>query len=198
MALWRLTEPLILASRSTARRDLLQAAAIPVEIAPADIDERAVAGSEGAALALDLAAAKALAAAAKAPGRLVLGADQTMSFGPDLIHKAATVAEAHEILGLLRGNTHHLHSAAALARDGKVLWRGVDRAELVMRWFDDHFLDLYLDAAGPSVTETVGGYRLEGLGIHLFERIVGDHATILGLPLLAVLAALRNLGALEG
>ncbi|KAA5600466.1 Maf family protein [Blastochloris sulfoviridis] len=198
MALWRLTEPLILASRSAARRDLLQSAGIPIEIAPADVDERAVAGSDGAALALDLAAAKALAAAAKAPGRLVLGADQTMSFGPDLIHKAATVAEAREILGFLRGNTHHLHSAAALAQDGRVLWQGADRAELVMRRFDDRFLDLYLAAAGSSVTETVGGYRLEGLGIHLFERIAGDHATILGLPLLAVLAALRQHGALEG
>ncbi|BAR98970.1 septum formation protein Maf [Blastochloris viridis] len=186
-----------MASKSPARRDLLIAAGIPVEIRPADIDERAVSVPEGTRLALELAAAKALAVSRLLPGRLVLGADQTMSIGPTVIHKAANLAEARRILDLLRGRTHHLHSAAALARDGAVVWRGVDVAELEMRQFGDRFRECYLDAIGESVTETVGGYRLEGLGIHLFSRMSGDHATILGLPLLALLAALRQEGALE-
>lgn len=198
MSLWRLPEPLCLASKSAARRALLAAAGIPVDICPADIDERAVSVPEGPALALELAAAKALAVSRARPGRLVLGADQTMSLGPDLIHKATDRAEARQILKSLRGKTHVLHSAAALAKDGTVLWRGVDVAALEMRTFDDGFLDLYLDAVGDEITETVGGYRLEGLGIHLFAQVNGDHATVLGLPVLPVLAALRAEGALAG
>jgi septum formation protein len=198
MSLWRLPEPLCLASKSPARRALLAAAGIPVDISPADIDERAVSLPDGPALALELAAAKALKVSRERPGRLVLGADQTMSFGPDLIHKAENRSEARRILASLAGKTHFLHSAAALARDGAVLWRGTDSAELAMRPLSESFLDRYLDAVGEEVTETVGGYRLEGLGIHLFAQINGDHATILGLPLLKVLAALRDEGALEG
>jgi septum formation protein len=183
---------------SAARRDLLIAAGIPVDIVPANIDERSVSVPEGPALALELAAAKAVAVSRARPGRLVLGADQTMSLGPDRIHKAANLAEARRILAALRGKTHFLHSAAALVRGGEVLWRGIDRAELEMRAFGDRFLELYLGEVGDEVTETVGGYRLEGLGIHLFARVAGDHATVLGLPMFEVLAALRHHGALEG
>jgi septum formation protein len=197
MSLWRLPEPLCLASKSPARRALLEAAGIPVDIRPANIDERAVSLPEGSALALELAAAKALAVSRTLPDRLVLGADQTMSLGPDVIHKAENRTEARRILASLRGKTHVLHSAAALVRNGAVLWRGAAAAELEMRPFSDAFLDRYLDAVGDEVTETVGSYRLEGLGIHLFARMTGDHATILGLPLLQLLAALRHHGALQ-
>ena len=126
------------------------------------------------------------------PGRLVLGADQTLARGATLFGKPANRAEAAAQLRSLRGRTHELHSALALVRDGQALFECVDSARLTMRDISDRFLDDYLDMAGDTALASVGGYQLEGLGIHLFERVEGDYFTILGLPLLPLLAFLRQ------
>jgi septum formation protein len=198
MAIWLAGEALVLASRSAARRAILEAARIPIEIHPADIDERALERAAGglgpAALAGSLADAKATATAAVMPGRLVLGADQTLAFGTQVFYKPADRTGAREQLRVLRGGTHELHSAVALHRDGKSLFSHVATARLTMRRFSDDFLERYLDAAGQAAYASVGGYQLEGLGVHLFERIEGDYFTILGLPLLPLLEFLRSNG----
>jgi septum formation protein len=196
MALWLLAESLVLASRSAARAVLLTAAGIAVEVLPADIDERgieakAAAQDAGGAAAL-LAREKARAVAAQRPGRLVLGADQTLALGARRFSKPADRAAAEEQLHALRGKTHALHSALALMRDGEVLFEHADTARLTMRSFSDKFLAQYLDAAGDAVTASVGGYQLEKPGIQLFERVEGDYFTILGLPLLPLLDFLRR------
>jgi septum formation protein len=198
MGLWLAAEPLVLASRSVSRRAVLTGAAIPVEAEPADVDERAIEASAAdrspAAVAKLLARAKALAVAAQRPGRLVLGADQTLALGECLFAKPADLAAARVQLALLRGATHALHSGLALVRDGTVLLEHCEIANLTMRNFSDRFLDAYVEAVGPAVTASVGGYQVEGAGIQLFERIEGDHFTILGLPLLPLLAYLRREG----
>lgn len=196
MALWLNAEPLVLASKSTARLALLAAAGISVEVLPADIDERGVeakasAQDAGSAAAL-LAREKARAVAAQRPGRLVLGADQTLALGARRFSKPADRAAAGEQLRALRGKTHGLHSALAVMRDGEVLFEYADAARLTMRMFSDEFLEQYLDAAGDAVTASVGAYQLEKPGIQLFERIEGDYFTILGLPLLPLLDFLRR------
>ena len=132
------------------------------------------------------------------PGRLVLGADQTLARGDTRFSKPANRAEAAAQLRALRGRTHELHSALALVRDGDVLFECVDTARLTMRDFSDRFLDDYLDMAGDAALASVGGYQLEGIGIHLFERVEGDYFTILGLPLLPLLAFLRQNGFVDG
>jgi septum formation protein len=200
MGLWLADAPLVLASRSESRRAVLAGAAIPIEILPADIDERAIemqAGRKPAGeVALMLARAKASAVAVQRPGRLVLGADQTLGLGDRLFAKPADRAAARQQLKSLRGATHALHSAVVLARDGVVVFEQCEIARLTMRDFSDPFLEAYLEAAGPAVTASVGGYQVEGVGIQLFERIDGDHFTILGLPLLQLLAYLRRTGCL--
>lgn len=200
--LWRGREPLILASKSASRRALLEAARIPVEIASIDVDERALeaeAVGRGAwpaaiALALALARAKALAGSAKNPGRLVIGADQTLALGDERFHKPADRAVARAQIAHLAGKRHSLHSALAVALDGAFVFETVQSAHLTMRPLEDAALDAYLDAAGEAVLSSVGGYQLEGLGIHLFETVEGDHAVILGLPLLPLLGFLREHG----
>jgi septum formation protein len=198
MAFWVANRALVLASRSAARRALLEAARIPIEIHPADIDERELEKSAAAqgpvGLAGALAAAKAGATAAVMPGRLVLGADQTLAFGARIFHKPADRAGAREQLRVLRGGMHELHSAVSLHRDGAVLFNHVATARLAMRRFSDEFLEQYLDAAGQAACASVGGYQLEGLGVHLFDAIEGDYFTILGLPLLPLLEFLRSHG----
>jgi septum formation protein len=201
-SLWRGHQALVLASKSEARRAMLTAAGLPVEIAPANIDERAVeraAGTEDPQkVAILLAREKAMAVARQYPGRCVVGADQTLALGSRRFSKPVDRAGAREQLATLRGRTHALHSGVALVQDDKVLFEHAEVARLTMRDFSDPFLDAYLDAAGPSITASVGAYQLEKIGVQLFSRIEGDHFTILGLPLLALLAALRERGLLAG
>jgi septum formation protein len=200
MGLWRAEQPLVLASRSASRRAVLAAAAIPVEALPADIDERAIEAQAGpkppGEIALMLARAKACAVAGKLPGRLVLGADQTLALGERLFAKPADLATARDQLKSLRGRTHELHSGLVLVRDEVVLFEHCEIARLTMREFSDRFLESYLETVGLAVTASVGGYQVEGAGIQLFERIDGDHFTILGLPLLGLLQYLRREGCL--
>jgi septum formation protein len=198
MPLWLAAEPLVLASRSPIRHALLRDAGVPVEVQPADIDERTIeqrsAARDAGELAALLAREKAQTIAARLPGRLVLGADQTLALGERRFSKPTDRASAREQLEALRGLTHELHTAIALAREDKVLFEHREVARLTMRAFSDRFLEAYLDAMGASVTASVGGYQLERAGIQLFERIEGDHFVILGLPLMALLQYIRQAG----
>jgi septum formation protein len=200
-ALWQ-GEPLVLASGSRTRAAMLEAAGIPIERRPADIDERMLerplieAGEPAAAIAAHLAAEKARAVSHALPGRLVLGADQVLDFGGERFNKPAGRAAARAQLCRLAGRRHALHAAAALAEDGAIVETATQSVVLTMRPLGDEFLDRYLDAAGAAVTESVGAYQLEGLGAQLFEAIDGDHFTVLGLPLLPLLAILRRRGRL--
>ena len=202
MPLWLAPQPLVLASKSDVRGKILAAAGLRFEIRPALIDERAVEAKAGtrdaAASARLLARAKAEAIAATLPGRLVLGADQTLARGNTRFGKPANREAAAAQLRTLRGRSHELHSALALVRDGEVLFDCVDAAQLTMRDFSDGFLDDYLDMMGDYAMASVGAYQLEGIGIHLFERVKGDHFTILGLPLLPLLRFLRQNGFVAG
>lgn len=202
MPLWTGQHPLVLASKSEIRGKILAAAGLRFAIKPAQIDERATEAKAGhidaAAAAALLAHAKADAASAIAPDRVVLGADQTLALGSERFSKPADRAAAAQQLRALRGKTHELHSALALVRDGEVLFEVVDTARLTMRDFSDRFLNDYLDMAGDVTLSSVGGYQLEGIGIHLFERVEGDYFTILGLPLLPLLAFLRQNGFVDG
>jgi septum formation protein len=200
MGLWLAAAPLVLASGSAVRRKLLEAAAIPVEVRPASLDERAVEASaprdDPSAVAALLAREKALRVAKEVPGRLVVGADQTLALGNRRFDKPADRAAARVQLKALAGRSHELHAAIAVARGKDVLFEHVSVARLTMRPLSDASLDRYLDAVGAAVTASVGGYQLEALGVHLFERIEGDHFAILGLPLLPLLAYLRREGSL--
>ena len=202
MPLWLAPQPLVLASKSDVRGKILAAAGLRFEIRPALIDERAVEAKAGtrdaAAAARLLARAKAEAIAATLPGRLVLGADQTLARGNTRFGKPANREAAAAQLRTLRGRSHELHSALALVRDGAVLFDCVDAAQLTMRDFSDGFLDDYLDMMGDYAMASVGAYQLEGIGIHLFERVKGDHFTILGLPLMPLLKFLRQNGFVAG
>lgn len=195
MALWLAPQPLVLASRSDVRGKILAAAGLRFEIRPSVVNERAIetqsGTSDAAGVARHLAHAKASAVAANLPGRLVLGADQTLARGAKRFTKPTDRNAASEQLRDLRGRTHELHSALALVRDGSLLFSCVDIARLTMRNFGDHYLENYLDMAGDAALKSVGGYQLEGIGIHLFERVEGDYFTILGLPLMPLLAYLR-------
>jgi len=200
MSIWRGQQPLILASQSRARQMLLGNAAIPFDAIPADIDERAVQKDSGLSapgqIADLLAREKASFVSLNHAARYVVGADQTLALGDRLFSKPAGRAQAADQLRLLAGQTHELHSAIAVARDGKILFSDVSVAKMTMRRLSDDEIQVYLDQAGQAVTTSVGAYQLEGLGVHLFERIEGDHFTILGLPLLPLLAFLRGQGLL--
>jgi septum formation protein len=200
MGLWIGPGVLVLASKSESRHAILQAAGIPHEVEPADIDERLVerraGGGHAAQVAELLAREKARVASARRPGALVLGADQTLALGERRFSKPRDRASAREQLLLLRQRTHELHSAIALARDGRLLFEHREVARLTMRKFSEAFLEAYLDAVGGASATSVGGYQLERAGIQLFERIEGDHFVILGLPLLALLQFLRREGVL--
>lgn len=197
---WRWPDPLVLASRSRARSAMLAAAAIPFEAVPAPIDERQVeqALPVGEPVALALATAKALAVSRDRPGRLVLGCDQTMSLEGEPLHKPADREDAVRQLQRLAGRAHRLESAAALVRDGVVLGTVADAASIRLRPLSEAMIRLYLAAAGDRVLDSVGAYEIEALGVHLFEAVEGDHATVMGLPMLPLLALLRRHGALAG
>jgi septum formation protein len=196
MTLWRGKHPLILASQSCARQTLLANAGIDFEAVAADIDERAVQQASRliapGEIAAHLAARKALAVSERRPGQFVVGADQTLALGDRLFSKPAGRPQAAEQLRALAGRTHELHSAVAVVRDGKILFADATMARMTMRQLGEAEIAAYLDEAGEAVTSSVGAYQLEGLGVHLFERIEGDHFTILGLPLLQLLAFLRS------
>ena len=196
MTLWRGKYPLILASQSRARQTLLANAGINFEAVPAELDERALQQTSGLSAPGDIAALlareKALAVSSQQSGKFVVGADQTLALGTRLFSKPASRAQAAEQLRALAGHGHELHSAVAVARDGKILFEAEAVARMTMRRLGEAEIDAYLDQAGKAVTSSVGAYQLEGLGVHLFERIEGDHFTILGLPLLPLLAFLRS------
>lgn len=197
-SLWLASQPLLLASRSAARLAMIEAAGIPVEVAAADIDERAVEASAGVSdatqTAIMLAQAKARAVGSQRPGRIVVGADQTLALGQQRFDKPPDRAAAREQLRALAGRSHELHSAVAVVRDQGVVFSHVETARLTMRALSDRLIDTYLGAVGPQALSSVGAYQLEKIGVQLFERIEGDHFTILGLPLLALLAFLRRDG----
>jgi len=189
-------ERLILASKSAARRAMLTDAGVPFAVQVADVDEDALKtpGVDPVELAVELARAKALAVSRHDADAWVLGADQTLSFEGGLVSKAPTMQAARERLSAMRGRSHQLHSGAALARNGQVVWSGVNTVEMKVRDFSDAFLDAYLVAEGEALLACVGSYRLEGLGSQLFEAVGGDYFTVLGLPLWPVLAELRRAG----
>jgi len=195
---WRESAPLILASKSAGRRQALLHSGIPFEAIAVDVDERAIEsrleGADADAIALTLARAKALAISAK--GRLVLGADQVASCEGKIFGKPANLREAEALLRFLSGRRHRLHSAIALMRDGAVIFETVGIAGLTMRDLSDAFIAAYLAAVGDNALTSAGAYQIEGLGAQLFSRVEGDHWTIMGLPLLALLEALRREGAL--
>jgi septum formation protein len=175
---------------------LLENAGIKFEPVPADIDERTIEQGSGlkepGEIAALLAREKALQVSSRRPGHYVVGADQTLALGRELFTKPADGKQAFTQLERLVGRSHTLHSAVAVARDGKLVFEHVAVAELTMRVLGEAQIAAYLDEAGQAVTSSVGAYQLEGLGVHLFERIEGDHFTILGLPLLPLLGYLRS------
>lgn len=189
--------PVILASKSAARRAVLDGAGVPFEAAVSGVDEDALKttllgqGATPRGVAEALAERKALAIAQARPG-LVIGADQTLELQGRLYDKVETLERARERLQLLRAKSHQLHSAVVVAQDGVVIWRDTVTAELEMRGFTDAFLDAYLAAEGEAALGSVGCYRLEGMGAQLFSRIEGDYFAILGLPLLGLLELLRK------
>tara|TARA_B100001057_G_scaffold458665_1_gene508129 strand:- start:77 stop:655 length:579 start_codon:yes stop_codon:yes gene_type:complete len=189
---------IVLASKSASRRAMLEAAGVQFDARAADIDERALEARMASAapeeIALALAGAKALATAE--PERPVLGSDSLVVVDGRRFDKPADRSQAAEHLRFFSGKTLHLHSAAAIARDGEVVWQHADLARLKVRQLSDPFIDSYLDTEWPEVSYCVGVFRIEALGVQLFESIEGDQFTILGMPLLPVLGALRDLGEL--
>ena len=191
---------LVLASGSASRQAMLDAAGVAYEAVPAAIDERALEtglGSASAAeVALALAGAKASAVSMLRPGALVLGSDSLVEAGGRRFDKPASREQAVEHLRAFSGRTMQLHSAAALVRDGEVLWSHGEVAKLAVRTLTEAFIADYLAAEWPAVAGCVGVFRIEAMGVQLFESIAGSHFTVLGMPLLAVLAALREHGEL--
>lgn len=190
--------PLLLASASPSRRAMLTAAGVEVETWMSGVDEGALKEKFGGfspfQLATALAEAKAVATSANHPDRLVLGGDSLAAVDGRLFDKPASREEAAEHLRAFSGRTLTLTSAAVLARDGQAIWRHAEDAQLTVRALSETFIDRYLHLEWPSIAGCVGCFRVEGPGVQLFERIAGSHFTILGLPLLPVLAELRRLG----
>ncbi len=196
---------LVLASASPARRKLLEAAGVPFRVVPANVDEGALkrdlaargTARSPAGVAEAMAAAKARSVSSASGASLVVGADQVLALNDELFDKPGSLAAARVQLERLRGRAHQLFSAVALAQEGEVVWSTVDRASLTMRDFSDAFLDAYLAEAGASLCQIVGSYAIEGRGIQLFQRVEGQHFSIVGLPLIPLLAELRARGVLR-
>lgn len=197
--------PLLLASASPYRRKILEAAGVAFEVVVAGVDEDVLKQElalrsrkpTATEVAQALARAKAAAVSAKDPNAIVIGADQVLALGDELLDKPGTSAAARTQLARLRGRTHRLVSAVTIAEGGKAVWSHVGEAMLTMRAFSDAFLDRYVAAAGPRIAGIVGAYEIEGRGIQLFDRVEGDHFTIIGLPLVPLLAELRSRGVIE-
>lgn len=191
---------LILASGSAARRAMLDAAGIAFEVHTSSVDEDAVRDTltadntdiDPADIAEVLARAKAEDVSRRFPDAVVIGADQVLSLGREMFAKSTDLEGARRTLMKLRGTTHQLHAAVAVAEGGDVGWATVDTASLTTRSYSASFVADYLARAGARVCRSVGAYEIEGLGINLFERVEGDHFTILGMPLLPLLAELRR------
>lgn len=196
--------PLVLASSSPFRRQLMENAGLNFSAMAADIDERAIEGpleASGASpdeVALHLARAKALDVSRRCPGALVIGSDQTMSLGSRVYHKPKDMAAAKDHLLSLSGRTHRLNSAIAFARNEHIIWEHVAHADMSVRPLTEAFVERRLARVGEKALKSVGAYQLEGEGVQLFEKIDGDYFTIIGLPLLAMLAELRRLGEIDG
>lgn len=199
-----MTAELVLASTSPYRRALLANAGVDFSVDRPRIDERAVeeatqgSGVTPAEVALILACAKAEEVSARHPGTFVIGSDQTLSFEDELLHKPKDMEAARRRLLAFSGRTHFLNSAVAIARNGETVWSHVDEAAMTMRPLEPGFIGRHLARVGEKALTSVGAYQVEGEGIQLFERIVGDHFTIVGLPLLPLLEALRKLDAIDG
>ena len=197
-------ETIILASASPFRRQLLENAGVPVEAVPSGVDERAVeaplegTGATGEDIAQVLAEAKAVGVSENHPERWVVGADQTLSLDDRIFHKPADMDSARRHLLALSGRTHRLNTAVVLARGGETVWRHVSVAHMTMRKMDPAFIGRHLSRAGDAALSSVGAYQVEGEGIQLFEKIDGDYFTIVGLPMLPLLAKLREVGAIDG
>ena len=193
---------LVLASASPFRKALLDNAGLSFSIEPAQVDERAIEetleGLEAGDVATILAEAKAQDVSGRNPGAIVIGSDQTLSLGGEILHKPADMDQARRRLLALSGRTHELNSAVVLARDGETIWRHLSVARMTMRKLDPGFIGRHLSNVGDRALGSVGAYQLEGEGIQLFERFEGDYFTIIGLPLLPLLAELRDLGAIDG
>ena len=199
-----MTSRILLASASPFRKALIDNAGVAVEAVPAEIDERAVEEAVGrsgvtpADIADILAEAKAIEVSERNPDAWVVGSDQVLSLDGEILHKAADPGEARLRLLKLSGRTHILDTGVVLARAGEIVWRHVSTARMTMRPLTPEFHGRYLSHAGSGVLASVGAYQIEGPGIQLFERIEGDHFTIVGLPMLPLLEALRAHGAIDG
>ena len=195
--------PLVLASASASRKKLLTAAGVDFIADPAELDEEALTarlirrGADAMKVASELAGQKALSVSRRHPGRLVLGGDSVIEFGGAFLSKCPSMAEARALLHKLSSKEHLLVSAAALARDAALLWTHASPCRMSMRSLSHNFLDHYLAAEGAAILSSVGCYRFEGHGAQLFDKVEGDYFSVLGLPLLPVLAELRKEGVLE-
>lgn len=189
---------IVLASTSATRQSMFRSAGLSFTVASPEVDEKALVAANPQWLpretALKLAEAKALDVSRQHPSSIVVGADQVLALGDKIFGKPHDRAHCREQLRELRGRTHELISAVVLARDGETLWMHDDRALLTMREYSNEFLDDYLEAIGDDCKTSVGGYKIEGRGVQLFKSVSGDHFTILGLPLVALLEKLRELG----
>lgn len=194
-------ERIVLASASASRAAMLAGAGVAFDTVPAAIDERALEAemkdAEPGEIAQALAATKAAAVSSDHSGRWVLGSDSLVELDGRRFDKPTDRDEAAAHLRAFSGRTMTLHSAAALARDGRIVWVEGDFARLTVRHLGDAFIAAYLAAEWPAVSACVGVFRLEGPGVQLFDRIAGDHFTVLGMPLIPVLAALRSHGAIR-
>lgn len=195
--------PLVLASASAVRARLLRAGGVPFEVCPAGVDEDEIKaslladGTQAAAIADTLAELKAIRVSAKNPQALVLGCDQVLVFEGRMVDKSPDMAGARALLQQLCGKQHILATACVLARGGSPIWRRHEEARLWMRCFSEGFLQDYLSAEGDAILGSVGCYHLEGRGAQLFERVEGDYFSVLGLPLIPLLAVLRDHGVIR-